>query len=92
MANGAPDPAFGGHPEQVDARDVDDRFERQSPCAEAVGLSEESLQQEFPEFAAHCGSGGHSVEGLLVGIPKIQNGWMRAGITKALAKFREERG
>jgi hypothetical protein len=59
-------------------------------CAEAIGLSAESLQQEFPEFAAHCGSGGHSVESLLAAIPQIQNGWMKTGITKALAKFRQE--
>jgi hypothetical protein len=61
-------------------------------CAEAVGLSEEALGREVPGFTAHCGSGGASVASLVRGIPNIQNGWMRTGITKALDEFRREQG
>ena len=59
-------------------------------CAEAIGLSDEALSQELPDFDAHCGSGGHSVQSLLTGIPQIQNGWMLTGITKALDEFRKK--
>ena len=59
-------------------------------CAEALGLDNEQLATEFAEFAAHCGSGGHSVKSLLEGIPQIQNGWMKTGITKALEEFRAD--
>ena len=59
-------------------------------CAEAIGLPEDKLSAEIPDFAAHCGSGGHSVESLLRAIPWIQNGWMLTGITKALQEFRQE--
>ena len=61
-------------------------------CAEAVGLSEDALDCEVPGFTPHCGSGGASVASLLAGIPDIQNGWMRTGITKALDEFRREQG
>jgi hypothetical protein len=57
-------------------------------CAETVGLSEEDLRAEKPDFKAHCGSGGRSVRSLLEGIPKIQNGWMLTGIRRALEEFR----
>jgi len=60
-------------------------------CAEAIGLSEEALVVEKQNFDAHCGSGGHSVKRLLAGIPEIQNGWMRTGITKALEEFRKNK-
>jgi|GEM_PF-4975639 len=58
-------------------------------CAEAIGLPEEATAKQLPEFEAHCGSGGHSVQSLLTGIPKIQKGWMLTGITKALAEHRK---
>ena len=58
-------------------------------CAEVIGLPDEALVREFPDFPAHCGSGGHSVRSLLSGIPAIQNGWMLTGITKALQDFRK---
>ena len=58
-------------------------------CAETVGLSDAALATEQPNFAAHCGTGGHSVQSLLSGIPKIQNGWMLTGITKALEECRK---
>ncbi len=58
-------------------------------CAETVGLSDAALATEQPDFAAHCGSGGNSVQSLLSGIPKIQNGWMLTGITRALGEFRK---
>ena len=58
-------------------------------CAEAIGLPEEAVAKELPAFEAHCGSGGHSIRSLLAGIPKIQNGWMLTGITKALAEHRQ---
>ncbi len=61
-------------------------------CAEAIGLPEEAAAAETPDFEAHCGSGGHSVQGLLTGIPKIQNGWMLRGITKALEEHRGKQG
>ena len=59
-------------------------------CAEAIGLSEETLSTEKSDLDAHCGSGGHSVESLLSEIPKIQNGWMLTGITKALEDHRKK--
>ena len=58
-------------------------------CAEAIGLSEEMLSTEVPDFDAHCGSGGHSVQSLLSAVPQIQNGWMLTGMTKALEEFRQ---
>ena len=60
-------------------------------CAEAIGLSDEELARELPEFEAHCGSGGQSVKSLLEGIPAIQNGWMLTGIRGALDEFRRDR-
>ena len=59
-------------------------------CAETIGLPEDKLSMEIPDFAAHCGSGGHSVGNLLRTIPEIQNGWMLIGMTKALAVFRDK--
>jgi hypothetical protein len=61
-------------------------------CSEAIGLSDETLSAGFADFEAHCGSGGHSVGGLLRGISQIQNGWMTMGIAKALAEFRGNKG
>ncbi len=58
-------------------------------CAEVIGLPEEASAQEIPSFTAHCGSGGHSIQGLLIGIPRIQNGWVLTGITKALVEYRK---
>jgi hypothetical protein len=59
-------------------------------CAEAIGLPEEALAAEKPDFEAHCGSGGHSVRSLLKAIPDIQSGWMLAGISRALEEFRKK--
>jgi hypothetical protein len=58
-------------------------------CAEAMGLPDAALRQELPNFTAHCGSGGHCIQSLLTGIPKIQRGWMLTGITKALEEYRK---
>lgn len=59
-------------------------------CAEAIDLPEKLLTKELADFDPHCVSGGHSVQSLLSGIPKIQNEWMVTGITKALAEFRDQ--
>ena len=57
-------------------------------CAEAVGVDADSLSREMSSLEPHCPSAGKSVESQLRGIPKIQNGWMLTGITKALEEYR----
>jgi hypothetical protein len=60
-------------------------------CAETIGLGDGMVDRELPDFQPHCGSGGRSIRSILTGIPKIQNGWMLTGITRALAEHRAGR-
>ena len=59
-------------------------------CAEAIGVEGQAISKEVPGLEPHCPSAGKSVQSQLKGIPKIQNGWMLTGITKALEKFRKK--
>lgn len=59
-------------------------------CAEAIGVSRETLDREVADFEPHCGSGGKSIRSQLEAIPWIQNGWMQTGVRKALEKYRAE--
>ncbi|MEW6359800.1 MAG: hypothetical protein AB1696_25910 [Planctomycetota bacterium] len=58
-------------------------------CAESIGLPDNALSKEVSDLEPHCGSAGKSVQSQLKAIPKIQNGWILTGITKALEKFRK---
>ena len=59
-------------------------------CAEAVGVDGSAFPKEMSELEPHCGSAGKSIKSQLKGIPKIQNGWMLVGITKALDEYRKK--
>ena len=59
-------------------------------CAEAIGVDGQAVSKDVMDFVPHCGSAGKSIHSQLRGIPKIQNGWMVTGITKALEKFRSK--
>jgi len=57
-------------------------------CTELLGLSEEELKKQFPDFEPPCGKKGTSIKDQVDAIIEIHAGWMTTGIKQALGKYR----